>query len=59
MTLVSGFGYLSFCTFFMSVTTTEVADKKPFSMLFNMHASFGIQSLYVKTLEMMLKAVEL
>lgn len=43
----------------MSVTTTEVADKKPFSMLFNMRASFGIQSLYVKTLEMMLKAVEL
>lgn len=43
----------------MSVTTTEVADKKPLSMLFNMHASFRIQSLYVKTLEMMLKDVEL
>lgn len=59
MTLVSGFGYLSFHTFFMSVTTIEVADKKPLSMLFNMHASFRIQCLYVKTLEMMLKDVKL
>lgn len=45
LTLVSGFGYLSFHAFFMSVTTIEVADKKPLSMMFNMHASFRIQSL--------------
>ena len=47
LTLVCGFGYLGFLTFFLSANTIEVAvkpiwgfDEMPVIMLFNMHLSF-------------------